>query len=53
MTWTYKESTVFSPTKYPTSTTVKVIYNADDGRYDVVVVGMDMNATYEEVSNNE
>lgn len=53
VTWTYKESTVFSPTKYPTSTTVKVIYNADDGRYDVVVVGMDMNATYEEVSNNE
>lgn len=51
--WTYKDSTVFSPSKYPTSTTVKVINNTDDGRFDVVVVGMDMNATYEEVTNNE
>lgn len=53
VTWTYKDSTVFSPSKYPTSTTVKVINNTDDGRFDVVVVGMDMNATYEEVTNNE
>ena len=51
--WTYKESDVFSPSKYPTSTTVKVINNTSQGRFDVVVVGMDMNATYEEVSNNE
>ena len=52
VTWTYKDSTVFSPSKYPTSTTVKVINNIDDGRYDVVVVGMDMDVTYEEVTND-
>lgn len=52
VTWTYKDGTVFSPSKYPTSTTVKVINNTDDGRYDVVVVGMDMDATYEEVTND-
>lgn len=50
--WTYKESSVFSTSKYPTSTTVKVINNVDDGRYEIVVVGMDMNATYEEVGND-
>ena len=52
VTWSYKDSTVFSPSKFPTSTTVKVINNTDDGRFDVVVVGMDMNATYEEVTND-
>lgn len=52
VTWSYKDSTVFSSSKYPTSTTVKVINNTDSGRFDVVVVGMDMNATYEEVTEN-
>ena len=51
--WTYKESTVFSTSKFPKSTTVKVIHNTDDNRYEIVVIGMDMNATYEEVTNNE
>ena len=53
VTWTYKESAVFSASKYPTSTTVKVIHNTDDNRYEIVVIGMDMNATYKEVTNNE
>lgn len=51
--WTYKESTVFPTSKFPKSTTVKVIHNTDDNRYEIVVIGMDMNATYEEVTNNE
>lgn len=51
--WSYKPSEVFSTSKWPTSTQLKIIYDAALGRYEIVAAGSMVNVEQEQEQAQE